>query len=123
MPGAPTRGIIRPMRARSRKPVFATLLLLQTLGGGMVALAHAAEPPTAPVAIEREHGARCAVLHDALRCAVCHFPGLRMAGMAAAPAPTGGDVYATPLADEHSILPPRLHGRIASPRAPPAPRS
>lgn len=50
----------------------AGLLVLRGLGGGAVVLAHAAEVPTAPAALEAPHHSDCVVVHDALRCAVCH---------------------------------------------------
>ena len=125
MPGGRIRGMIGPMRAglRSLKPVYALLLCWQTVGGGMVALAHATEPPTAPVAIEGEHNARCAVVHDALRCAVCQWAGIQITGVAVSLLPLDGPVYQTSHPASGTVLPPRLHGPDAVPRAPPAPLS
>lgn len=113
------------MRAgfRSLKPVYALLLCWQTVGGGMVALAHATEPPTAPVAIESEHNARCAVVHDALRCAVCHWAGIQITAVAVSTLALGGPVYHTPHPATGTVLPPRPQGLNAVPRAPPAPLS
>ena len=89
----------------------------------MVALAHATEPPTAPVAIESEHDSRCAVVHDALRCAVCHWAGIQISGVGVTTLPLGGPIYDAPLTISGSVLPPRLHGPNAVPRAPPTPLS
>jgi hypothetical protein len=58
---------------RSLVPIAWALLLLQALGGGVVAMAHAADPNGGPVAIESGHTAHCSVLHDELRCALCQY--------------------------------------------------
>ena len=55
----------------------ALLLVLQALGPGAVSLAHATERTTAPAGWEARHTAACAVLHDAARCAVCHYASAR----------------------------------------------
>ena len=54
------------------------LLIVQALGGGAVTLAHAQDVVAAGAAVEQGHDARCAVLHDALRCALCHYAGTRV---------------------------------------------
>jgi hypothetical protein len=54
------------------------LLILQALGSGAVTLAHAQDVVAAAVAVEKSHDARCPVLHDALRCALCHYAGARV---------------------------------------------
>ena len=54
-----------------RIPLF-VLLVVQTLGGGAITLAHARDVVTAPPGVEASHDARCAILHDELRCALCH---------------------------------------------------
>jgi len=66
-------------RRRRDASVAALLLVLQALAGGVVALAHAGERTSAPVAIESHHDAHCLVLHDELRCALCHFAGAPLA--------------------------------------------
>jgi hypothetical protein len=43
-----------------------------------VPLAHAAEPLTAPIHVEAQHDSGCAVLHDELRCALCHYASSRV---------------------------------------------
>jgi hypothetical protein len=54
------------------------LLAIQVLGGGAVTLAHARDVVAAPPAVEASHDARCAILHDELRCALCHYAGARI---------------------------------------------
>jgi hypothetical protein len=56
-----------------------SLLVLQGLAGGAVTLAEAREPLTAASHIEAQHEPGCPVLHDALRCALCHYAGTRVA--------------------------------------------
>lgn len=67
-------------RLRQHQPVtracLALLLVIQAVGGGAVTLAHAADPNTAVVHIETKHDAACVVMHDALRCALCHYAGV-----------------------------------------------
>ena len=110
---------LRPQRRPSR--VFiALLLLIQAVGGGAVTLAHATERSTAPVAIEARHDARCVVLHDAVRCAVCHQAGTQVAiPRTLMPAVAGAvvtlDVFPAPVAPSHVTDHP-----VAAPRAPPA---
>lgn len=55
------------------------LLAIQALGGGAITLAHAREVVVAPPGFEASHNARCAILHDELRCALCHFASARVA--------------------------------------------
>ena len=53
-------------------------LAIQVLGGGAVTLAHARDVVAAPPAVEASHDARCAILHDELRCALCHYASTRV---------------------------------------------
>lgn len=76
----------RPHQPRhSLAPRFLSLalLVLQALGATGVALAHAAEQTGGPVSIETRHTAQCVVLHDASRCALCHYAQMRAATMPA----------------------------------------
>ena len=57
---------------------FAALLLVQALGGGAITLAHARDVLVAPPGVEASHSGRCAILHDELRCALCHYAGARV---------------------------------------------
>jgi hypothetical protein len=63
---------------RLNRTALALLLILQALGGGAITLAHARDVVTTPAHIEANHDARCPVLHDALRCALCHYAGARV---------------------------------------------
>jgi hypothetical protein len=54
------------------------LLVLQTVAGGAVTLADAREPLTAESHVEAGHEPGCPVLHDALRCALCHYSVTRV---------------------------------------------
>jgi hypothetical protein len=70
------KGIMRRLQRRRRgltQAGLTLLLVIQALGGGAVTLAHARDVVTAPAAFESKHDARCPVLHDALRCALCHY--------------------------------------------------
>ena len=60
-----------------RIPLF-FLLVVQALGGGAITLAHARDVVSAPPGVEASHDARCAILHDELRCALCHYAGARV---------------------------------------------
>ncbi len=53
------------------------LLAVQALGGGAISLAHAREEVVAPPGFEAAHE-HCAVLHDELRCALCHYASARV---------------------------------------------
>ncbi len=57
---------------------FALLLAIQAAAGGAVSLAHARDVLLAPAGIEASHSSRCAILHDELRCALCHYAGSRV---------------------------------------------
>ncbi|HXM38811.1 MAG TPA: hypothetical protein VN908_09175 [Gemmatimonadales bacterium] len=57
---------------------FAALLFIQAVGGGAITLAHARDVVSAPAGIEATHDGRCAILHDELRCALCHYAGARV---------------------------------------------
>jgi hypothetical protein len=70
------KGIVRRLQRVNRgltQAVLALLLVIQALGGGVVTLAHARDVVTAPAAFESKHDARCLVLHDAVRCALCQY--------------------------------------------------
>jgi len=57
---------------------LAILLAIQALGGGAVSLAHARDAVVAPPGYEASHSARCAILHDELRCALCQYASARV---------------------------------------------
>jgi hypothetical protein len=54
------------------------LLAIQALGGGAITLAHARDAVVAPPRFEAQHDGRCAILHDELRCALCHYASARV---------------------------------------------
>jgi len=54
------------------------LLAIQALGGGAITLAHARDVVVAPAGFEARHDARCAILHDELRCALCQYASARV---------------------------------------------
>lgn len=54
------------------------LLAIQVIGGGAVTLAHARDVVAAPPGFEAGHDGRCAILHDELRCALCHYASARV---------------------------------------------
>jgi hypothetical protein len=54
------------------------LLAIQAFGGGAITLAHARDVVGAPPGFEARHDARCAMLHDELRCALCHYASTRV---------------------------------------------
>src|SRR5207247_2777274 len=67
---------------------LAILLTLQALGGGAISLAHARDVVVAPPGFEASHNARCAILHDELRCALCHYASARVVTQQAFTLPT-----------------------------------
>ena len=79
---------------------FAVLLAIQALGGGAITLAHARDVVAAPSSVETSHDARCAILHDELRCALCHYAGARVVvqHVLLAPAPYLARVFFVPAA-------------------------
>ena len=68
---------LRPSRRLTRSWV-AVLLVIQAFGGGAITLAHARDVVAAPPGIEAGHDGRCAILHNELRCALCHYAGARV---------------------------------------------
>jgi len=72
--------VIAPGTQRTRwtAPLAAVLLVIQAVSGGVVPLAHASERLTAPAHIEAQRDSGCVVLHDELRCVLCHYAGARV---------------------------------------------
>ncbi|MGH7674736.1 MAG: hypothetical protein ACREMV_05630, partial [Gemmatimonadales bacterium] len=77
------------------RTIAVLLLALQGAAGSALPLVHASEQAAAPVAIEREHGPSCPIMHDAARCAACQHlipdpasatPRWATAGLEGAPA-------------------------------------
>lgn len=106
-------------RQRGPRIVAALLLLLQTAGGGLVALAHAREGPTAPRTVEATHDARCAVVHNALHCAVCQLAGHRLPPARSAPPQWCAVVHRAPAPAAAVWAAVGLRVRAFPPRAPP----
>jgi hypothetical protein len=104
-------------------PLALLLLTLQALAGGVVPLAHAGEPETAPVAMEAHHSATCIVLHDALRCALCQYAGSLTTP--SSPLVLGARVPVAALRPQpaHPGTTRGVAHAGARPRAPPSPRS
>jgi len=98
----------------------ALLLVLRALGGGALVLAHAAEAPSAPTALETPQHGNCAVVHDALRCAVCHVVAIGVTPVAPHAVPAA-DARRTPRPSAPDAAPHRARRtRTAPPRGPPS---
>lgn len=97
---------------------LAVLLALQVFGSGAVSLAEAHEVMVAPPGIEATHSARCVILHDEMRCALCHYASTRVAVQPAFRLSTPNTaVHFTPV---QSTLPAGATiRRTAPPRGPP----
>lgn len=95
------------------------LLAVQAAGGGAITLAHARDAAPAPPGVEAGHDGRCAILHDELRCALCHYAGARVVpehGMRVpAPVPVRARIGPAPLV---VVIPSRAYATAAA-RAPP----
>ena len=98
----------------------ALLLVLRGLGGGALVLAHAAEAPTAPAAIESPQHGNCVVVHDALRCAVCHVVAVGVTPIAPHAVPTVALRRGPRPADPDAVQHRAERTRNAPPRAPPS---
>lgn len=104
---------------RRTGPLAALLLALQLAGGGLIALAHAREAPTAPSTIEAAHDARCVVVHNAIHCASCQLSTARPAAGAMRLPPWGAATLRHGRMPPHPIHPAADARRSAPPRAPP----
>ena len=108
------------LRARWAARIAVLLLVLRGLGGGALVLAHAAEAATAPTALETPQHTDCVVVHDALRCAVCHVVAIGVTPVATHTVPTIGPRRG-PRPAEPDAVPHRAERiRSAPPRAPPS---
>lgn len=110
------------MRQLQRAALF-VLLAIQVLGGGAVTLAHARDVVTAPAAFESRHDARCQVLHDALRCALCHYAGAQLVVQQAVVVPASQPTRARFPASRRIVAVSNAVHRTAPARAPPTLRS
>lgn len=61
-----------------KRVALTIFLVVQALGGGAVTLAHARDVVVAQAGVEANHTARCPILHDELRCALCQYAGARV---------------------------------------------
>jgi hypothetical protein len=100
-------------------PLAAVLLVLQGLGGGLVALAHASEAPAGTVHIEAPHASGCPVLHDSARCALCQYAGMRVARASGDARPEPTATVARPSVTAWRAPSRVAHHLTAPPRAPP----
>jgi len=105
-----------------RRIPLTVLLAIQALGGGAISLAHARDVVVAPPGFEANHSARCAILHDELRCALCHYASARVVMQPAftipAPAPAIRFISVRPVVSVATRV-----QLIPLARAPPAPLS
>jgi hypothetical protein len=109
------KGIMR----RLKRATLLVLLAIQVLGGGAVTLAHARDVVTAPAAFESKHDARCPVLHDALRCALCHYASAQVVVQRTVVTPPSRPTRALlPSAQRIVVVASAVH-RTAPARAPP----
>ena len=117
------KGIMRRLQRRQRgltQAGLTLLLIIQALGGGAVTLAHARDVVTAPAAFESSHDARCPVLHDALRCALCHYASAQVVVQRAVITPPSQPAQVrVPSTHRVGVVARAVH-RTAPARAPPA---
>jgi hypothetical protein len=101
-----------------RRIPLTILLAIQVFGGGAITLAHARDVVAAPPGVEASHDARCAILHNELRCALCHYASARVVTQQplTIPAPAG----ATRLSPVPAVTFVAAVARLTAPaRAPP----
>lgn len=105
-----------------RRIPLAILLAIQALGGGAITLAHARDVVVAPPAFEASHNERCAILHDEVRCALCHYASARVLTQQTFTVPTPAEtIRFTPVQPVFSVAAVAL---VTAPaRAPPPPLS
>lgn len=72
---------------------LALLLAIQAIGGGAITLAHARDVVAAPPGFEASHNGRCAILHDELRCALCHYASARVVTPQTSTVPAPGETF------------------------------
>ena len=117
------KGIMRRLQRLHRgltQAGLALLLVIQALGGGALTLAHARDVVTAPAAFESQHDARCPVLHDALRCALCHYASAQVAVQRTVITPPARPTRAQVPSTRRVVVVSSAIHRAAPARAPPA---
>ena len=106
-------------RTRRTRPLALLLLVIQGSGAGVVAVAHAGEHFSAPAHVEAHHDARCLVLHDELRCALCRYTASRAQARTLRPVAQAA-TPAQPCLTTPTVAPAWRPARLTSPpRAPP----
>jgi hypothetical protein len=114
------KGMMRRASRVLTRAILTILLAVQALGGGAVTLAHARDVTTTPAAFESRHDARCVVLHDALRCALCHYASAQVAVQQTAVTPPSHPTRSlVPPARRIGVVSSAVH-QTAPARAPPA---
>ncbi len=111
---------MKGMMRRLQRSVLTVLLAIQALGGGAVTLAHARDAVTAPAAFEAQHDARCLVLHDALRCALCHYASAQVVVQRTAITPPSRPTRTLAPSTRRLVVVSSAVHRTAPARAPPA---
>lgn len=117
MPRTPLPSTARSFASRS---LALALLVLQTAGAPSVALAHASDQTGGAASIETRHTAQCVVLHDANRCALCHYAQMRSAAMPALRLLPAPGVEQLPALGRGRLTPPAAACPAAPSRGPPS---
>lgn len=110
------KGMMRPLQ----RGALTILLAIQVLGNGAVTLAHARDVVMAPAAFESQHDARCVVLHDALRCALCHYASAQVIVQQTVVTPPSRPTRALVPSSRRIVVVSSTTHRTAPARAPPA---
>jgi hypothetical protein len=105
-----------------RRTSLTLLIAIQALGGGAITLAHARDAFVAPPGYEAGHNARCAILHDELRCALCHYASGRVVTQQVFVLPSPAAPVRVALVQPTVVVLRTAH-YSAPPRAPPPPLS
>lgn len=111
---------MRLLEIRVMRGCAALLLMLQALGGGAVALAHARDVVQAPPAVEATHDGTCPILHDGPRCALCKYASARVVAQDAVELRSPRPARAPIAADRLVIVVASDVRRTPPSRAPPA---
>ena len=103
-----------------RRIPLVILLAIQALGGGAITLAHARDVVVAPPGLEASHDAQCAILHDEVRCALCHYASARITVQQDVLLPAAPPARALPTPSLTAVVVPSAVPPTAPARAPPA---
>ena len=110
-------------RTRWTRRLATLLLVIQGLAGGAVSLAHGSERRSAPIHIEAQHASACIVLHDELRCTLCHYAGSHIQSQQPRTQLSAAAATDGPLPNRGAAPACRPDRRTAPPRGPPTSRS